>query len=159
MSATEILDTGVEMARIKVIRALEPYILEVTWAEGGRAGMTDRVDLAPAVLSYKIYRPLRNDPELFRTARLEEDGDVVAWDGVDLEMTADLVETLADQIMTPKGFRQFLERNNLTQDAAGAILGRSRRQIGYYLTIGPIPRVIALACYGYEARLRGRAAA
>ena len=34
---------------------------------------------------------------------------------------------------------------------AAALLGRSQRQIEYYLKRGPIPRVVALACFGYEA--------
>jgi hypothetical protein len=31
--------------------------------------------------------------DLFATAHLVEDGEVVAWDGPDLEMTAELIET------------------------------------------------------------------
>lgn len=103
------------------------------------------------ISSYKIYRPLRNDPPLFATARLVEDGDAVAWDGEDLEMSAEVIETLADQSMTPEEFSEFLQRNKLTQEAAAALLGRSRRQIGYYLNPGPVPRIVALACLGYEA--------
>jgi hypothetical protein len=109
------------------------------------------LDLTPLIGSYKVYRPLRGNPDLFATARLIEDGDVVAWDGPDLQMTAELIETLAEQAMTPEDFARFLAKNNLTHEAAAALLGRSRRQIEYYLKRGPIPRVMALACFGYEA--------
>jgi hypothetical protein len=99
--------------------------------------------------------------DLFATAHLVEDGEVVAWDGPDLEMTAELIETLAQEAMTPEDFAQFLARNKLTHESAAALLGRSRRQIEYYLKRGPIPRVVALACFGYEAlaaRQRAQAA-
>jgi hypothetical protein len=36
------------------------------------------------------------------------------------------------------------------------LLGRSRRQIATYAAIGPIPRVVALACYGFESLRRDR---
>jgi hypothetical protein len=147
----EVLDTGSLMARIARIRVIGPTNVEIDWAEGARAGRTDVLDLSPVIGSYKIYRPLRGNPELFATVRLIEDGDVVAWDGADLEMTAELIETLAEQEMSSQDFADFLARNNLTHEAAAALLGRSRRQIEYYLQRGMIPRVVALACIGYEA--------
>jgi hypothetical protein len=155
MNAVEIEDSGIPLARISAIEALPGFRLAVSWAEGSRAGRSDEVDLAPAINSYKIYRPLRNDEALFRTAYLIEGGDVVAWEGHgDLEMSADMIEALAEESMTPRDFAAFLQRNDLTQEAAAALLGRSRRQIGYYLSSGPIPRVVSLACHGYEARRR-----
>lgn len=151
MTANEIIDTGLSMARIADIRVVGPSHLELIWADGTLTGCTDSLDLRPIIGSYKVYRPLRDNPELFATAHLIEGGDAVAWDGVDLEMSADLIETLAEEAMTPAAFSRFLERNNLTQEGAAALLGRSRRQIGYYLNPGPVPRVVALACLGYEA--------
>ncbi|MCI0467807.1 MAG: hypothetical protein L0Y57_12505 [Beijerinckiaceae bacterium] len=147
----EFIDTGAPLDRIAAIRVVGPSTLEIKWAEGARAGRTDVVDLTPLIGGYKVYRPLRGNPELFARARLIEDGDVVAWDGTDLEMTAELIETLAEQAMTPEDFARFLAKNSLTHEAAAALLGRSRRQIAYYLTRGPIPRIVALACFGYEA--------
>jgi hypothetical protein len=153
MNATDerVLDTSAPLARIARIRVVGPMTVEVNWAEGTRAGRTDMLDLTPLIGSYKVYRPLRSNAGLFATAHLIEDGDVVAWDGADLEMTADLIEMLARQAMTPEDLAHFLARNNLTHEAAAALLGRSRRQIEYYLQRGPIPRVVALACFGYEA--------
>lgn len=150
MNATDIFDTGLPMARISELRVVGPHVVEVTWADGDRAGMKERVDLSPAIGSYKIYRPLRDDAELFATAKLRDGGNVIVWDGEDLEMTAEMVESLAEESMTPAEFAAFLKRNNLTQQAAAALLGRSRRQIAYYLNPGPIPRVVSLACLGYE---------
>ena len=158
MNATETIDTGLVMGRIAMIRVMDDCRLEVTWADGARKGKVEPVDLAPALGSYRIYQPLRNAAELFATARVIEDGYVVAWDGVDLEMSAELLEELAEETMTPREFALFLKRNGLTQEAAAAILGRSRRQVGYYLSPGPVPRVVALACLGYEALVARRRA-
>jgi hypothetical protein len=44
-----------------------------------------------------------------------------------------------------------MKGNNLTEEAVAAIFDYSRRQIDYYKTTGPTPRVVALACRGFEA--------
>ena len=124
--------------------------LIVTWADGGRAGRVDQVDVSPIINSYKIFRPLRKDEALFKTAHVIEDGDAIAWDGDDLELSAEAIETLADQTMTPEDFVAFMKRNNLTEEVIAGLLGYSRRQIGYFKTTGPIPRVVALACRGLD---------
>src|SRR5262245_28464072 len=69
-----------------------------------------------------------------------------------IDRPAELIEEIANETMTPRDFVSFLRRNDLTQEAAAALLGYSRRQIGNFASTGPIPRVVALACYGYEAR-------
>jgi hypothetical protein len=155
MSANEMVDSGIPAARIANMRVTGDMRLAVDWAEGLRAGKSDEVDLAPAINSYKFYRPLRGNAALFDTAHLIDDGYAVAWGDGNVDMSADTIETLAQETMTPQVFAAFMERNKLTQGAAAALLGRSRRQIAYYLNPGPVPRVIALACHGFEA-LRGR---
>jgi hypothetical protein len=116
------------------------------------------VDVSPAIFSYKIYRPLR-DERLFLTGAIAEEGDAVSWGsdswgGDDLMMSADTIQSLAQESWEPKEFVEFLVRNKLTQEAAAALLGRSRRQVATYATIGPIPRIVALACYGFESLRR-----
>jgi Protein of unknown function (DUF2442) len=158
MSANEIIDSGIELPRIAAVEPLPPYTLRVKWAEGPRAGREDLVDVSPAIFSYKVYRPLRNK-SLFLTGVPTEDGDAVAWDGKDLLMSADTIQSLAQESMVPRDFAGFLIRNRLTQVAAAALLGRSRRQIANYTSIGPIPRIVALACHGFEALRRSAAIA
>jgi hypothetical protein len=149
MNAIDMNETPLPtIARIETRPGLS---VSVTWADGARAGRTDEVDLSPVINSYKIFRPLRQNAALFNSAHLLEDGYVIAWDGDDLEMTADMVSQLAEQTMTPADFAEFLRVHQLTQAQAAAMLGRSRRQIGYYLKAGPIPRIVALACKGYAA--------
>ena len=64
------------------------------------------------------------------------------------------VERLAEEAMTGSEFKAFLRRRGLTYEAAAALLGRSRRQIGYYVAGSSklIPRLVALACFGLSAR-------
>lgn len=154
MNANEMVDSGIAAARIASIQVGGDLRLAVRWAEGLRAGKTDEVDLAPAINSYKFYRPLRGNADLFGTVRLIDDGYAVAWGDGAIDMSAETIETLAQETMSPQDFAAFMERNKLTQAAAAAVLGRSRRQIAYYLNPGPVPRVIALACHGYEALRR-----
>lgn len=155
MTANDLFDSGRPIPRLATVRATGPCELEVRWLGGDRAGSLDRVDLAPVIGSYKVYRLLRDDAERFATARLVEDGFAVAWEGVEVEMTSELIAECAEETMDGSEFARFLQRNRLTQEAAAALLGRSRRQIAYYLKGGPIPRIVALACFGYEA-LRDR---
>jgi hypothetical protein len=154
MSEIDVVDTGVPAPRISQIWVVGKCRLGVSWAEGYREGRTEEVDLSSAIGSYTYYRPLRNDHELFKTAHLVNDGYAVAWGNDSLDMSAETIENIAQESRSPQDFADFLIRNNLTQAAAASILGRSRRQIGYYLSPGPVPRVIALACHGYEALKR-----
>ncbi len=149
MSASDIIDTGMAMPRVASVRALSGAKVEVVWAAGNRSGRSEVIDLAPIIATYTVFRPLRSNDALFGTVKVIENGSVVAWDGNDLELTAEALEGLAEQAMTPSEFAAFMKRFDLTETAMAAILGYSRRQIGYFKTVGPIPRVVALACKGY----------
>src|SRR5260370_39561991 len=116
-NTAEIDDAGVPLPRMSTVQALPDFRLSVTWAEGSRAGRTDTVDLAPVINTYKFYRPLRKNRELFQTAHLVDDGNAIAWDDGTIDMSAELIEDIADQAMTPQDFARFLERNKLTQQA------------------------------------------
>ena len=123
----------------------------VNWADGPRAGRTETVDLAPVVMTLRFYAPLRRDAALFATVTVAGDGSALSWGGGRLDMAATTVERLAREAMSPEDFRTFLSRHHLTLDAAAAILGISRRQVGYFAAGKPVPRLVALACAGYEA--------
>jgi hypothetical protein len=142
---------GEPMPRIAGIRHAHEHVVSVMWADGPRKGMTENVDLAPVVMQYRIFQPLRADIELFSSVRLGEDGDTLVWDEGRIDMAATTVERLAAESMTNTQFRSFLERHGLTLDAAGAVLGISRRQVAYYAKDRPVPRLVALACAGYDA--------
>jgi hypothetical protein len=153
MSATERIDSGIPMPLIAAVRPVDAdnRVVEVTWAEGNRRGRTDVVNLSPLIETHRFYRPLRNNAALFDTVHVVDNGEAVAWGDDAIDMSADSIERLAEEAMTAEDFRAFLARNNLTQEAAAAILGRSRRRIAAYASEGGIPRIVALACRGYEA--------
>ncbi len=147
MSAIDRITVGEPMPRLASIEPGEGFAITVAWAAGERAGRRERVDLAPDILTYRFYRPLRDDPALFATVHLVDDGAAIAWgDGDAIDMPATAIERLAEESMAAADFAQFLDRNRLTLDAAAAQLGISRRLVAYYASGRPIPRHIALAC-------------
>jgi hypothetical protein len=150
----------IPMPKIARVEAKHHLNVRVEWAAGIRAGRNDVVDLSPMINTLKFYRPLRENKKLFRTVHLIEDGRVLAWgDDDQIDMAADSVEELAEEMMTPDDLRDFLRVNRLTQGEAAALLDRSRRQIANYLSGSePIPRGFVLSCFGLIARkqlLRG----
>lgn len=141
---------GPPMPRLAAVHGAEGFRVAVVWAAGKRAGRQEIVDLAPQIMRYRLFAPVRNDPALFAALRLVDDGTVIAWTD-DIDMAATTVERLAEETMTNADFRQFMERHRLTLDAAAATLGIGRRQAAYYAKDKPVPRLVALACAGVEA--------
>jgi hypothetical protein len=141
------------MPRMGAVRAIDGSSVLVNWVEGARAGRTEAINLLPLIDNFKFYDSLRRNAALFSTVHLIEDGHAIAWgEDESIDMPATSIERLAEEAMTAADFSAFLERNRLTHQGAASALGRSRRQIEYYLSTGAIPRIIALACFGYEAR-------
>ena len=97
MSVTERVDSGIPMPLIAGIRAVDAQnrIVEVTWADGIRRGRTDLVNLSSVIDTHKFYRPLRNDPALFDTIHVVEDGEAIGWADDVIDMSADSIERLA----------------------------------------------------------------
>jgi hypothetical protein len=138
---------GDPMPRLASVAHHDGMEVAVSWRSGLRAGKADVVDLAPAIMTYKVYRPLRDDPGLFKSVHLTADGTAIAWGADDtIDMAATTVELLAEETMTSSDFRAWLERHALTYEAAAAQLGISRRLVGYYAGKRSVPRYIALAC-------------
>ncbi len=142
------------MPKLASVRPAEKLSITVTWGEGPRAHRTETIDLSPLIYSFKFYKKLRKDRALFATVHLVEDGEAIAWgDDDSIDMAATSIERLAEEALTPDELRQFLDREDLTQEAAAAMLGYSRRQIAHYLAGDkPIPRVFALAFHALAAR-------
>src|ERR1700704_5326452 len=100
MNGSDIVDSGIPLPRIAAVRPFSDFVLQIKWAEGARAGREDFVDVSPAIFGYKVYRPLR-DESLFLVAVLAEDGDAVSWGSEDLMMSADTIQSLAQESWTP----------------------------------------------------------
>jgi hypothetical protein len=154
MNAMTSLSLTIPMPKIFEVSVVDHLVVRVIWSAGIRAGRTDVVDLSPMVNLLKHYRPLRSDRELFRTVHLIEDGRILAWgDSGEIDMAADSVEELAEEMMTPQDLANFLSTYRLTHNEAAVRLGRSRRQIENYLSGNePIPRIVVMACFGLIAR-------
>jgi hypothetical protein len=152
MSATEMVDSGNPMPRLADVHPVDSAqrLVRVTWADGNRAGRSEVVDLSPLIDTHRFYTLLRGDAHLFDSVHLIDDGEAIAWGDNAIDMAASSVERLAAETMSADDFRAFLRRNNLTQESAAKILGRSRRSIASYANQGGIPRIVALACRGYE---------
>ena len=72
MSGNDVVDSGIPLPRMATVQPLRDFVLRVKWAEGPRAGREDFVDVSPAIFSYKVYRPLR-DENLFLTGTIAEE--------------------------------------------------------------------------------------
>ena len=147
MSEIDRKTVGETLPLISSVKAVGPYAIEVAWNAEGTPKSPAQVDLAPAIFGYKYYRPLRDRPDLFETVHVIERGTAIAWGKNDaIEMAATTVAHLADEVMQPADFAEFLRRNGLTLEGAAAQLGISRRLVAYYASERQVPRYIALAC-------------
>ena len=154
MSETDIVQVGAPLPRVGSVQADNDFSIRVTWIGDVDPSLPTTIDLAPIILTYKFYRPLRDDPELFRTVHVANDGTAIAWGKNDeIDMATTTIEHLASEVMQKSDFRAWLEKNRLTLDAAAAQLGISRRLAAYFASgEKPIPRYIALACAYLDKR-------
>src|SRR4051812_27441215 len=109
MSETELIAVGEPLPRLAAVEpANGPTSVSVTWASGSRAGRADVIDLAPMIYTFKVLRPLRDNPALFARVRLDEWGESLVWDDdPDLDIGADALEELAEEMMTNVDFAAF----------------------------------------------------
>ncbi|MEA3057573.1 MAG: hypothetical protein QOF34_388 [Sphingomonadales bacterium] len=126
--------------------------LAITFDDGVQAA----VDLGPIIKRHAAIAPLA-DPAEFDRVRVSEDGWSVEWPEIGIDFGAQQLRRWADEqsgrTMSMESFRQWMQRNTLTLDAAADALGLSRRTIAYYLSgEQPIPRTVMLATEGLEAR-------
>ena len=141
---------------IRAVRVTAPLTLEIDWSSGETLG----VDVSRLVSRFKFYAPLK-DSAVFATAKADEWGHAVSWSG-NIDMGADALYELARTQAGewgPVAFNAWMERNGLSLNAAADALDMTRRMIAHYRTGSrPIPRVVSLACEGWEVR-RARHAA
>jgi hypothetical protein len=101
MSKSDIV--GLPMPQIGSVEADSDFSIRVTWVGNVNASLSTTIDLAPIILTYKLYRPLRDNPELFRTVHITNEGRAIAWGTNDeIDMPATAIEQLASQ----RGLRQ-----------------------------------------------------
>ncbi len=139
---------------IQAAEVIEPGVLELDWS----TGETLRVNLADLPKRNAAFAPLA-DPDFF--ARLERDkwGHGLGWPG-GLNLGADrLYELCREQagLPTASEFEAWLQRNGLSLSSAAESLGMTRRMMAHYRTGSkPIPKVVGLACKGWEVQHTGQ---
>src|SRR5271154_8651 len=124
MSESERVIVGDPMPKIAKVVAERPFRITVEWDAGNHNGSSSVVDLAPIVLSMKVFAPLRTDEALFASVHTVEGGRALAWgEDENIDIAATTVERLAKETMSSTDFAGFLRRNSLSLDAAAALLG------------------------------------
>jgi hypothetical protein len=134
--------------RIATVTAEDNLTVSVTWSAGPRVGKTDALNLSPILLAAKIFRPLREDPDLFKTVHRIAGGAAVAWGNDEaIDLSAIALHNLAEETLTAPDLKKFLKDYGLTETSLAATLEYSRRQIVSFVNDqAPIPRVVCLAC-------------
>lgn len=148
----ETIRVGAPIPRITAVAPAGGLSVAVTWDNGH----ADTIDLAPMILAYRVFKPLRDDPALFATVAVEEYGCAIRWNDA-MDMAHYTLERLAAQqrVMDTATFNAWRERNHLTLDTAASVLGISRRVVAA-ISSGkrPMDLTTTLACEGYDARVR-----
>ncbi len=136
----DVIRVGRPLPRIAAVAIEDRRRVHVTW----RDGTVVTVDLAPVILSHRVFIPLRKDDDLFQTVRVNEDGTAIEWDG-GIELSGEWIERLPPIGMDNAEFRQIMDQLDLTLDGMAAQLDVSRRLIAQFRGVRPIPSNIALA--------------
>lgn len=139
---------------IQAARVVEPGALELHWSTGESL----RVNLADLPQRNAAFAPLA-DPDFFARMERDEWGHGLDWPG-GLGLGADrLYELCREQagLPTASEFEAWLQRNGLSLSSAAESLGMTRRMIAHYRTGSkPIPKVVGLACKGWEVQHAGQ---
>lgn len=130
------------------VRPAAPSTLELSW----NTGETLTANVASLVSRFVLYAPLKS-PAVFSLARTDEWGHAVVWPG-GIDMGADQLYSLCREQSGewgPEHFSAWMERNHLSLSDAANALGMTRRMMAHYKTGSrAIPRVVRLACEGWE---------
>lgn len=137
------------------VQALAPYRLRIRWSTGE---LLD-VDVEAKLAGVPCLKPILA-PDIFSRAHAGEHGTTVEW--VDAEFGADNVYAwTVEQLGQPSHemLADWMRRNDLSLAGTATALGLSRRMVAYYRSgARRIPRVVWLACLGWEATRKRSAA-
>ena len=152
MDDDEITTVGRPLPRIARAKARDGRIVEVIWRDDHDAEV---IDVTPALLSKRIFARLRSDDQLFRSLRVNEDGNALEWDD-GAELSAIWLRDLSEGALANAEFRAAMELLGLSLDGMASRLGIARRLVADYRKDKPIPKHIALATrYLLEQRKAG----
>lgn len=134
---------------ILAARITGPLTVEIDWST--RETLT--VDLS--ALTKPPFDALR-DPKFFKRMARDDWGHGLNWPkGLDLGADT-LYELCREQagLPTASEFEHWMQRNGLSLTTAAETLGMTRRMIAHYRTGSrPIPKIVGLACKGWETEI------
>lgn len=132
---------------ILAARIVGTLTVEMDWS----TGETLRADLSAHTAP--PFDALR-EPKFFARMTRDEWGHGLDWPG-GLDLGADRLYELSREqagLPTASEFDRWMKRNDLSLAKAAETLGMTRRMIAHYRTGSrPIPKVVGLACKGWEA--------
>ena len=132
------------------VKAIGPATLNLTFG----SGETLPVDVSALLRRFRVYAPLRQ-PRTFSKVRADTWGHALRWPGgidIDAGRLYEMARTQAGE-WGPERFDRWMADNGLSLSTAAAALGMTRRMVAHYRTGSrAIPRVVALACQGWELR-------
>jgi len=135
-----------EAPNIRAVRAEDGRALIVTW----RGGAESVVDLGEFLAEYAVFAPLRQNDELFETAKVGEWGWSVHWSD-DMEISSDTLWRLAIE-QGAAWLRSWRSEKGMTQAEAARALGVSPRMWRYYEAGSHLlPKTLRLAAVGLDA--------
>jgi len=137
-----------QAARLESVTAEQGMKLSATYSDG-RVLSVDLSDLAHRLQSFAELE----DHAEFATAKVTDFGWTLEWDcGASLDSDR-LIEMALEQAgMTENvSFRRWQDANNLSLTDAAKAIGLTRRTVSQYRTgARPVPRIVGLACKGWE---------
>ncbi len=144
-----------QTARLESVKTGKGMNLSAIYSDGRLV----QVDLSDLVRRLKAFSPLEKPAE-FRTAKVADFGWTLEWDcgaSLDSDRVIELAleqSGLADNV----DFRRWQDTNGLSLTDAANAIGLTRRTVSQYRTgARPVPRIVGLACKGWEAEHRNHA--
>lgn len=145
-----------QAARLQSVSTEKGMIVNAVYSDG----RTLRVNLSEVAKRLHAFAPLEK-PSEFATAKVADFGWTLEWDcGASLDSDR-LIELALEQTGMTENvyFRRWQDANGLSLTDAAKAIGLTRRTVSQYRTgARPVPRVVGLACKGWEVEHAQRAA-
>ena len=144
-----------QTARLESVTPGPGMTVSVTYSDG-RVLTVDLTDVAHRLQS---FAPLENPGE-FATVKVSDFGWTLEWDcGASLDSDR-LIELALEQTGMTENvyFRRWQDANGLSLTDAAKAIGLTRRTVSQYRTgARPVPRIVGLACKGWDVEHGHRA--
>lgn len=144
-----------QTARLESVKTGDGLTLSATYSDG----RVVRVDLSDLAHRLQAFAALEK-PKEFATAKVTDFGWTLEWRcGASLDSDR-LIELALEQTGMAENvlFRRWQDANGLSLTDAANAIGLTRRTVSQYRTgARPVPRIVGLACKGWEVEHRQQA--